>query len=263
MIISWNVNKNASVAKYAINKYLPMPIKNQLEPNDNLLILHEVPKADFNDLKNDSNYKDYLDIESPENKKNGRPDAVTIAVFYKGKYEVDETYKQCLLDIFESYNNRVIAVHKVGKYSETFVGVHCPENGIASGGTTVINFWDGLEKFHMSMKKWDKALIYLGDFNTYNPNTLNKRRMYRFMSYGLVDFWLEKGESHNKATYNANTRIDYALVTDKDYSALAKKYDMEVNPDNIMEMIGPQLSDHSAIILKEKTPETKKTGELK
>ena len=97
----------------------------------------------------------------------------------------------------------------------------------------------------------------MGDFNTYETGRINKRRMYELMSYGLVDFWLEKGESNKRATFNAGTRIDYVLVKDIDYSALAERYDMEIDVGN------DPLSDHSAIILKEKTPETKKTGELK
>jgi endonuclease/exonuclease/phosphatase family metal-dependent hydrolase len=119
-----------------------------------------------------------------------------------------------------------------------------PSNGHSDYAAT--SCWDSLISLYKNFPK-ELPVICVGDFNTYTAGRINKRRMYEFMSYGLVDFWLEKGKSHNTDTFNAGTRIDYALVTDKDYSALAKKYDMEVD-DSTRTGVEP-LSDHSAIII--------------
>ena len=289
MITSWNVNGFFGISHYtefqlkkgdseevkiqkkiAGNKHqkeILEKLKNQIEQymeNCDLLLLSEIPHKDYEELYNDfrefCNDKNWKFID---NLYSGSANIETVAICKE-----DADYERCYDDDvvkmeFGSYRNRVIALRKKSEPTEIIVGVHIPIN-------KSIDYWNSLILTHRKIMKNNPEyrFIYIGDMNTYKDGTVNKMKLTEFMDEGLKDFWLESGHKHDAEAYpdattyvhnGINERLDYVLVTGKDFDKLNKKYDMTV--DHTVRVNG--LSDHSAIILKEKTPETKKTGELK
>ena len=249
MIVSLNVKQNLISAE----RYIKKQLNEKFFTENDLIVFQELPyRHGGKKTKRREKFEGFLEknalelLESPF-----IPDGTdfqTAVVCKKGAYVRVKSYEDCLTVCFEEYCGRVIAVEKANAPDIRIIGVHMPTNGHSDYAAT--SCWDSLISLYKRFPK-ELPVICVGDFNTYEAGRINKRRMYEFMSYGLVDFWLEKGHSHNRATFNSGARIDYALVTDKDYSALAEKYDMEVD-DSTREGDKP-LSDHSAIILREKT----------
>ena len=239
MITSWNVGSFKG-DRSKITAY----ISENINTEDDLVILHEVTPAGYKFMS--EKLSDKFEILSPIIPENTSPRFFTAAVCQKGAYVLDETYKNNVLCVFEEYSNRVTVLCRAAKKDMTVVGVHIPINGNSGYGET--NYWESLMRLHDMLPK-DKALIYAGDFNTYSPGTVNKRKLYELMSKGLVDFWLECGGCHNFPTYEKGTRIDLMLVSGKHFDELSEKYVMQID-DTVMKN---KLSDHSAIILKEKT----------
>ena len=251
MIVSWNVNKKIDALRHAIG-YIDE------EKSDDILLVSEVTPKMIKDISGELSKKS-LALKISNQKAN----SYVAAIFKEDVYFDDSNL---VSTAFEDFRNQIFVVHNNDMY---IIGAHPPVIGVSlSSGT---NFWDSLIELRRIMPK-DIPAICVGDFNTYIPGTVNKRMMYRFMAEGFVDFWIEKGNVHNAEVFpeattyvyvnrgkKHNERLDYVLVTGKDFDKLNKKYDMTV--DHTVRVNG--LSDHSAIILKEKTPETKKTGELK
>jgi hypothetical protein len=249
------------------------PIFNQidsyLQNEDDVLILQEVPNMFF-----DNDSKRFKGICSARIKLKNHCDskkivmlfpvyarfsyARTAVLFNKGQYIYDENYKNNIVSAFPKYRNKIVAVHPAIDPDFRVVGMHIPAG--------CSKFYDSLIALHRDMTE-DIPTVYIGDLNTYHSETVNKRKLTEFMGEGLKDFWLESGHKHDAEDYpdattyvhnGINERLDYALVTVKGIDKLNNKYEMTV--DHSVRING--LSDHSAIILKEKTPETKKTGEL-
>ena len=201
--------------------------KHLIEPED-LIILQEVPYNNSDIYTALEEFCENNGLEIIEPSKKGI--IITIAICKKGEYRkltsiVDNTFKD--------YLSRIIALERK---DEIIIGVHipryCPE------------FWDQLIELHEKLPK-DKILIYIGDCNTYSPNTVNKNKLYEFLSKGLVDVWLESGNPHTKETFAGKTRVDCVFMTGKDFRT--DKYKMIID-DTIREK---GISDHSAIIFKE------------
>ena len=276
MITSWNVNRFWKADKWKSKDFYTSskdntnkkmsdeflkPIFTQidkyLQNDDDVLILQEVPYKFFDNDKKKFEENPCLAHEKIKKYCYGKgydilfpfksPDSYsqTVAVFKKGQYDYDETYLEYVEGKFKKYRNKIIAVCKKGKKDLRVVGVHIPMNSA--------EFYDSLIALHRKMPE-DIPIFYIGDYNTFDANTVNERKMFAFMSEGLVDLWLKSGKSHKEATFNADTRIDYALITEKD----ADKYEITADHDIRTK---DKLSDHSAIILKERTPEMKKTGD--
>lgn len=224
-------------------------IQNFIE-NGSLLILHELPHKGYDIY---DSFRDFFKDEFIDNLYPSQAFIETVAICQKN------TYVRCFDDLiemeFDSYKNRVICLCKKSERSnptEVIIGVHSPTK-------KSITFWNSLILTHQHIvKKYPECrIIYIGDMNVNlnKPDEVNTKKMAEeFMSEGLVDLWLKSGKSQKEATFNANTRIDYALITEKD----ADKY--EITADHDIRTID-MLSDHSAIILKERTPEMKKTGD--
>ncbi|EXM40134.1 hypothetical protein RASY3_06245 [Ruminococcus albus SY3] len=285
MITSWNVNEFCGGEKAAINcsdvkdrlsnqkqlnVFFEQLMKYLVDDND-VLLLHEFP------YKRIDGYEEFQKAFLSFLKEN---ELEPICPLYSGSsyfrsiavvFKKSASYELCYDDVvkleFGSYRNRVIALRKKSEPTEIIVGVHIPIS-------KSIDYWNSLILTHRKIMKNNPEyrFIYIGDMNTYKDGTVNKMKLTEFMDEGLKDFWLESGHSHNAEVYpdattyvyvnrgkKHNERLDYVLVTGKDFDKLNKKYDMTV--DHTVRVNG--LSDHSAIILKEKTPETKKTGELK
>ena len=205
---------------------------------DDVVILHEVPALDdtvINKLKDFC--KDKYQLLRPLAGNNARNFETVVICKLSAKmpvYELDETYRQSVYSVFENYLNRIIVVHSQKK-DKLIVGIHIPMN--------CAEYWDSLIKLHSLLPK-DRPIIYIGDINTFKPNTINKRKMYEFMSKGLVDFWLEKGKTHTEQTFKDGSRLDYVFITGKH----CNKYRFEVHNYDNKEVMG-ELSDHSALML--------------
>lgn len=205
-----------------------------------------------------------LELILPQNEQKYSADFYTAAVCKKGAYTLDESFAAVA---FEEYRNRVIVLHKTAVRDMYIIGVHIPLNG--NSGFSATNYWDSLIELRRIMPK-DKPVICMGDLNTCEPGHYSKSRLYEFMSKGFVDFWTEKGYGHNAeafpeaATYvqvdkktgkKTNERLDYVLVTGKDFAKLNIRYD--IYTDSSVLFIDPVthkerqdgLSDHSAIML--------------
>ena len=275
MIISWNVNgffgdkhykdyqptdkmsdeekkhlkEEADKKQADVFDSIKKTIQNFIE-NGSLLILHELPHKGYDIY---DSFRDFFKDEFIDNLYPSQAFIETVAICQKN------TYVRCFDDLiemeFDSYKNRVICLCKKSEKSnptEVIIGVHSPTQ-------KSITFWNSLILTHQHIvKKYPECrIIYIGDMNVNlnKPNEVNTKKMAEeFMSEGLVDLWRESGKSHKEATFNANTRIDYALITEKD----ADKYEITAYHDIRTKY---KLSDHSAIILKERTPEMKKTGD--
>lgn len=267
MITSWNVNQffgadnwtkltdDEKLGYWKNKDYMQKAfdfILSKLAKHDDLVILNEVPNTkqkNYDVFKKQFTAfykKNKLTVIEPLNcpASYGK----TVAICQNGSYE--QCYDEIIDLEFGSYRNRILAVRGSACPQEIVFGVHIPIYESSKQPNSVA-LWNSLILTHRKISEKGNRIIYIGDINTYQLGTVNKNKLIEFMSEGLVDFWLEKGHSHNRATFNSGARIDYALVTDKDYSALAKKYDMEID-DSTREGDKP-LSDHSAIILREKT----------
>ncbi|HCJ41474.1 hypothetical protein [uncultured Ruminococcus sp.] len=224
-------------------------IQNFIE-NDSLLILHELPHKGYDIY---DSFRDFFKDEFIDNLYPSQAFIETVAICQKN------TYVRCFDDLiemeFDSYKNRVICLCKKSEKSnptEVIIGVHSPTQ-------KSITFWNSLILTHQHIvnKYPECRIIYIGDMNVNldKPDEVNTKKMAEeFMSEGLADLWLKSGKSQKEATFNANTCIDYALITEKD----ADKYEITADHDIRTK---DKLSDHSAIILKERTPEMKKTGD--
>lgn len=158
----------------------------------------------------------------------------TIAIFKKDAYKTEPTYSSMKFN----YENRIIAVEKAGTESdEIIIGLHIPVDCDI--------FWNDIISLHKKLPK-NKRIIYAGDFNTYISGTDNKNAFYKLLSEGLVDVWLEKGNPHTKETFDKGTRIDYILMTGKDFS----ERNCNIVIDDTVRYQG--YSDHSAQILFQK-----------
>lgn len=243
-----NYNEKNKIWK-DIKAYYFRYIKTHIVAEEDLLILHEVPfvkeikytdkgKTKFKRSKEIcAVYKELeqycednnLEILEPLTK--GGSFFQTIAIFKIG------AYKRCSTAIdkeFKEYTNRIIALERTAANTEELiVGLHIPKD--------CKEYWDYLIEVHRKLPK-DKRIIYAGDLNTYAPGTINKNKFYELLSEGLIDVWLEMGNVHTKETF-ANTRIDYVLMTGKDFDN--SKYEVVI--DDIIRKQG--YSDHSAIII--------------
>jgi len=157
----------------------------------------------------------------------------TVAVFKKRVYGRAST---CIEAMFKNYANRIVALERTAdKNAGIIVGVHVPKD--------CKEYWDSLISVHQKLPE-NKRIIYIGDLNTYIPGTTNKNNLYRLLSKGLIDIWLETGGTHTRETYDMHMRIDYALMTGKDFDNMKPKMVI----DDTIRYQG--YSDHSAIMLK-------------
>lgn len=258
MLTSWNVNqflekeswdklkgqesKKIEIWERAKDYYFSF-IKNHILTKDDLLILHEVP---FN--KEDSERIVYKELEQfcADNEFEILPTPnekqchfKTVAIFKKGAYKTEATYGSMK---FTDYANRIIAVEKVGtEFDEIIIGLHIP--------VACDILWNNVISLHKKLPK-NKRIIYAGDFNTYISGTDNKNAFYKLLSEGLVDVWLEKGNPHTKETYIKKTsdekaRLDYILMTGKDF--YERSCNINISVDDTVRYQG--YSDHSALVL--------------
>lgn len=159
---------------------------------------------------------------------------ITVAIFKNGAYK---KLANTVEKTFSNYGNRIVALEGVADNSnEIIVGLHIPAN--------CREFWENLIALHEKLPQ-DKKIIYVGDFNTYSPDTENKIMFDKFLLRGIVDVWVEKGNPNTKSTFVGNTRIDYVLMTAKDF--YKGKYEIKID-DSIRDN---GYSDHSAIMLLE------------
>ena len=233
-----------------IKDYYFRYIKNHIITEQDLLVLHEVPfvkevKYEYkgsNFFKTSKEvcdiYKELeeyckendLEILKPSMKNSAF--FMTVAIFKKGAYKRSSTE---IYNEFKEYHNRIIALERTNaKNEEIIIGLHIPMD--------CKDYWDYLIAVHKKLPK-DKRIIYIGDLNTYMPDTINKNKFYELLSEGLIDVWIEKGNPHTKETFDADTRIDYVLMTGKDFCN--SKYEIII--DDTIRKQG--YSDHSAIIM--------------
>jgi len=265
MITSLNVNQFLKKRKWTelqgkykeqykiwgdIKEYYYRYILNHILAEEDLIILHEVPfvKEEEYTYKGNVKFKRSQDIcvvylELEKYCKDNDLEILkpltdetaffrTIAIFKRGAYKRSETD---INSVFKQYANRIIALERnIAKTEEMIIGIHIPID--------CKEYWNYLIEIHKKLPQ-DKKIIYVGDLNTYKPGTINKNKFYELLSKGLVDIWLEKGNAHTKETFDAYTRIDYALMTGKDFDNC--KYEIAI--DDIIRHKG--YSDHSSIIL--------------
>lgn len=122
------------------------------------------------------------------------------------------------------------------------IGVHIPDstNDIVRAN----NYWNDILS-HFEKHKHEKV-VYVGDMNVYNSNTLGKDKLNILLNKGAKDAW----EIKNNFNYNIEegytckyrTRIDYAIMTK---SASEYLYNIE----NVQEIFREKLSDHAALII--------------
>ncbi|MBQ8966906.1 endonuclease/exonuclease/phosphatase family protein [Ruminococcus sp.] len=240
-----------------------------------LIFLHEVP----NDLawKIQENVNRWLDLNDNKYecllpyKTAPKTHFQTLAIFMEGKYEYNETYTNNVEIKFAfngtGFRNRILALNPKNKKSEIICGVHVPPDE-----KECPVYYESLIGLHNKFKEAKaKTIYYIGDFNAFLPNKINKRKMHDLMALGLEDYWLATGNSNNSPTHLFGERIDYVLAYRnsrfknlEDYQKYFNKYEMTVDPKDIADKGNRKeslLSDHSAIILKERTPEMKKTGD--
>lgn len=233
-----------------IEDYYYTYIREHLVDPEDLIVLHEVP------YKKEEGYSSYSgEIKVTRSKsisdiyialekfcqnngfeilKPSEDDAffITVAIFKKGAYR---KFSNIIEKTFTEYANRIIVLERTAEHSnEIIIGLHIPAKCEV--------FWNNLIAFHEKLPE-DKRIIYIGDLNTYDPDTINKKKFYEFLSKGLVDVWIENGNSHTKETFEGNTRIDYVLMTGKDFCK--GKYKITID-DTIRKQ---EYSDHSAIIM--------------
>lgn len=271
MLTSWNVNQflrkysweelkgqeNEKIKIWNSAKdYYFSFIKKHILTDSDILILHEVPFNKENSRKKicvvyeelnqfcAANEFEILPVPVPE------PDRKkcyfkTVAVFKKGAYETEPTFHHMT---FDSYANRIIAVKRKGEeYDEIIVGLHIPvlkKIVRYESFEEYEEFWKNLISLHEKFPK-NKRIIYVGDLNTYDPGTFNKNKLHKLMSKGVVDVWLEKGNRHEKETCDSQRRIDYVLMTSKDFYERSCNINLEV--DDAVRHQG--YSDHSALVL--------------
>lgn len=233
-----------------IRDYYFRYIRNHIVTEEDLLVLHEVPyvkevaytyKGKRKFKRSEEICEVYMELEQyckeneleilePSTKESAF--FRTIAIFNSG------TYKRCTSIIdseFKNFANRIIALERTTtKIEEMIIGLHIPED--------CNDYWNYLMAVHQKFPK-NKRIIYVGDLNTYKPGTINKNKFYELLSKGLIDVWLEKGNAHTKETFDANTRIDYVLITGKNFCNC--KYEITIDDDVRKE----GYSDHSAIII--------------
>lgn len=244
---SWTDFQGKEKLKHTIQEkllkdYYYAYITRHLKDEKDLIVLQEVPYKDI-DIYSNKISKIYLALKKfcQENNfeilKAPEKNAyfITLAIFKKGAYE---ECSNIIENHFNDYRNRIVALQKAENPDELIIGLHIPKN--------CEKFWNMLISLHENLPK-DKKVTYIGDLNTYAPNTINKNKFYEFLSNGIVDLWLENGNSHTKETSNYLTRIDYALITAKDFSE--GKYKITI--DDAIRLQG--YSDHSAIILQTKS----------
>lgn len=269
-ITSWNINQflkkenwNNLKGKYEEKKKIREDSKNYyfryIEKHLNsskkdLFFLHEVPfnaEAESNGKLVRSEQIEHIYTELEKKFSNGKFEMLTyaptdlskmknrcyfktVAIFHKNDYkEVDRN----LIDkFFPGYQNRVVAV-KGDK--EIIIGVHIP---VQCG-----DMWVSLLALHRKLSREckDKKIIYVGDFNTYDDGTINRIAFDHFLSEGLVDVWLAKGNPNEKETHDKHRRLDYMLMTREHF--WPDKCSISID-DNVRT---EGLSDHSALIYTE------------
>ncbi len=223
--------------------------KHLLQPED-VVVLHEVPYiketkysycGEINFKRSDSISEIYTALEAfchDNDFEILKPSTdntffTTVAIFKKGAYK--KSSNDIIKKIFIQYAHRIIALERtVHNSKDIIIGLHIPIDGE--------DFWNYLRTVHKKLDK-NKRIIYVGDLNTYEPNTINKNHFYKFLSEGLIDVWLENGNPHTKETFDGKTRIDYVLMTGKDFCN--SKYEITID-DTIREQ---GYSDHSSIIM--------------
>ena len=242
-------------------------IKRHLVNKQDLIILHEVPDVIAMEMKGDGINK-WLNVDEKAIIKYEcllpystaiSPNFHTLAIFMKGKYEYNETYTNYVPTKFaykgSGFRNRIIALNPKNKKSPIICGVH-----VCSDKNESPVYFESLIGLHNKFTE-NKAtkIYYIGDFNAFIPNIINKRKMHDFMALGLEDYWLASGKSNNSPTHLEGARLDYVLTYNKSqfknlgaYRNYFNTYEMIVDPENIVEMSKksePLLSDHSAIII--------------
>jgi len=236
----WEKNKN----------YFFSYIKNHINKRDDLVILHEVPyvyEIPYNyhgQIKYKRSSEEctiYLQLlEFCKNEKFSflTPQSDENSYFRTIAICFEKIYDNISHGVsFVQYKNRVIILKNnfLGDRM-AIVGVHAP----SSSG--IKEYWESLRLLYCYLKKNNyKNIVFIGDFNVYKPGTIQKKMLFRLLSEGMVDLWIEKGYSHTDMTFVKETRIDYAIVSAGEYNKF------EVFKDDVVRKEG--YSDHSAIIL--------------
>ncbi len=231
-------------------EYLFSYIKSHINRDDDLVILHEVPyvyetrynyRGQLKYKRSNVRCQIYLQLlEFCKSKKLSilYPETVEVSYFRTIAICYDKKYSNINLGVvFEEYKNRILVLkNNVTEIKQAVVGVHAPSTG------NIDNYWKSLKELHSHLElQGYRNKIFIGDFNVYLPGTCQKKLFFGLLSEGLVDMWIEKGNSHKDATFEKGTRIDYALVSDGIYNELEIYKDDDIRKD--------RYSDHSAVII--------------
>lgn len=231
-------------------EYLFSYIKSHINRDDDLVILHEVPyvyETGYNyrgQLKyKRSNvrcqiYLQLLEFCKSENLSILYPDTVEVSYFRTIAICCEKKYSNINSGVvFDEYKNRILVLkNNVSGNKQAVVGIHAPSTG------NIDKYWESLKELYRHLELQDyRNKIFIGDFNVYLPGTRQKKLFFELLSEGLVDLWIEKGNSHKDATFEKGTRIDYALVSHGIYNEFEIYKDDDIRKDGY--------SDHSAVII--------------
>lgn len=157
--------------------------------------------------------------------------SITMAIVRKNQYiPVDSV-------VFSEYKNKVVAIEDP---NQIIIGLHAPMDE---------EYWKDVINTYEKLKKQNKLILIIGDFNLFVPGTPQKRKFFELLSKGLFDLWIETGHSHLGYTYRdknkeTEARLDYCLVSDNGFNCFEIKKD-----DNIRTL---NYTDHSALIVSRK-----------
>lgn len=101
-------------------------------------------------------------------------------------------------------------------------------------------YWDKIIGFYNDNK--DKALLIIGDFNTFCKGTEAKAKFDQLLSNGAKDAWISRGNSNDVATEKKfHGRLDYAIASPSMYK-LIDSYEILRETMN-------KMSDHAALLI--------------
>lgn len=269
MITSWNVNQflgkrtwkelsgNCYTKEEIWKENIPIItkyIKKYLLNDDDLLLLHEVPYVSEEEylFKGEIKYKrsnkitlayknliqniNSVEYEVIEPVTEETAYFRSIAICKKGAYCLTLTDE--INSIFKKYQNRIVCIESTNNKKEAIViGVHIPKDK---------DFWCYIENMIDKIPN-KKMVICGGDFNTYYPDTERKKNFFKLLNKGFVDVWIEKGNLNETPTFEADTRIDYFLISSNNFNQA--DWEMSIDDDVRKKF---SYSDHSAIMLSTK-----------
>lgn len=102
------------------------------------------------------------------------------------------------------------------------------------------SFWNAIIDYYCEMKKRNKKILIIGDFNTYDEGTVQRRKFYELLSKGGIDVFRAKGKALK--TYKNKTRIDYAITS-------PSMYDIIKNVEVLNEFYYDKFTDHCGLFL--------------